>query len=115
MDKPFCEFVRDCECLVQNIKSVMRRKIIRILKNQYCAEVWEEIFEERNEDAILALCDDRPRGMVPGFDLEQKTSRVATLLATVDTQLHYFRYVIRAWGYGENAETWLVQEGIAKT
>lgn len=83
-------------------------------KNQYCAEVWEEIFEERSEDTILALCDDRPRGMVPGFDLERKSPRVAVLLATVDTQLHYFRYVIRAWGYGENAETWLIQEGIAQ-
>lgn len=82
-------------------------------KNQYCAEPWEEIFEERSEDSILALCDDRPRGAVPGTD-ENKKSRVAVLLATVDTQLHYFRYVIRAWGYGENAETWLVQEGVAQ-
>ena len=83
-------------------------------KNQYCAEPWEEIFEERHEDAILSLCDDRPRGKVPGYDLETNESRVAILLATVDTQLHYFRYVIRAWGYGENANSWLVQEGIAQ-
>jgi len=40
---------------------------------------------------------------------------VAAVLAAVDTQLRYFRYVIRAFGYGEGAESWLVQEGVAPT
>lgn len=39
--------------------------------------------------------------------------RVVAVIAAVDTQLRYFRYVIRAFGYGETAESWLVQEGVA--
>ena len=40
-------------------------------------------------------------------------ARVSVLLATVDTQQHYFRYVIRAYGYGETEESWLVSSGSA--
>lgn len=63
------------------------------------------------EDGILALCDDRPRGAVPG-SVEGK-ERVSCLLAAVDTQQNYFRYVIRAFGYGDTEESWLVQAGSA--
>lgn len=35
------------------------------------------------------------------------------MLAAVDTQLRYYRYVIRAFGYGEIADSWLIQEGVA--
>ena len=34
-------------------------------RNQYAAEPWVESHAARSEDAILALCDDRPRGKVP--------------------------------------------------
>jgi len=69
---------------------------------------------------ILALCDDRPRGTVPGpvppaRESDTPQERVAAVLAAVDTQLRYFRYVIRAFGYGEGAESWLIQEGVAPT
>lgn len=86
------------------------------LQNNFRAEPWEEEFETRTEDAILALCDDRPRGVVPGPETlpdGRSRARVACLLAGVDTQLRYFRYVIRAFGYGDDAESWLVQEGVA--
>ena len=93
-------------------------ELLKDLRNNYMAEPWEAEFEHRDEEQILALCDDRPRGVVPG-PLPGEGSdgtpveRVAAVLAAVDTQLRYFRYVIRAFGYGEGAESWLVQEGVA--
>ena len=84
---------------------------LKNFKNQYAAEPWVESHAARSEDAILALCDDRPRGKVPG-PVDGK-ERVSVLLATVDTQQHYFRYVIRAYGYGETEESWLVASGSA--
>lgn len=79
--------------------------------NQFKAEPWTEIRAERKEEAILALCDDRPRGIVPGP--RNGIPRVAALVAGVDTQDKYFRYVIRAYGYGASEESWLVQAGSA--
>ncbi|PWL59056.1 MAG: terminase [Desulfovibrionaceae bacterium] len=95
-------------------------ELLKDLQNNYKAEPWEAEFEQRDEDMILALCDDRPRGAVPGPlppDRQggKPQERVAAVLAAVDTQLRYFRYVIRAFGYGEGAESWLIQEGVAPT
>ena len=84
---------------------------LKNFRNQYAAEPWVESHAARSEDAILALCDDRPRGKVPG-PVDGK-ERVSVLLATVDTQQHYFRYVIRAYGYGETEESWIVASGSA--
>lgn len=89
---------------------------LKNLQNQYKAEPWKEEHVVRSEDAILALCDDRPRGAVPGPVAGRE--RVAALLAGVDTQgvneqKGYFRYVLRAVGYGEEEESWLVQTGTA--
>ena len=81
---------------------------LKNFRNQYAAEPWVESHAARSENA---LCDDRPRGKVPG-PVDGK-ERVSVLLATVDTQQHYFRYVIRAYGYGETEESWLVASGSA--
>lgn len=91
---------------------------LKELQNQYKAEPWREEHVLRSEDAILALCDDRPRGSVPGP--VNNRARVACLLAGVDTQgtseqKGYFRYVIRAFGFGDTEESWLVQAGAAPT
>ena len=95
-------------------------ELLKDLQNNYKAEPWEAQYETRSEDAILALRDDRPRGAVPGPLPARKPGgepqeRVAAVLAAVDTQLRYFRYAIRAFGYGEEAESWLIQEGVAPT
>lgn len=95
-------------------------ELLKDLQNNYKAEPWEAQYETRSEDMILALCDDRPRGAVPGPLPAQKPGgepqeRVAAVLAAVDTQLRYYRYAIRAFGYGEEAESWLIQEGVAPT
>ena len=84
---------------------------LKNLQNQYKAEPWREEHVVRSEDAILALCDDRPRGAVPGPVAGQE--RVACLLAGVDTQKSHFRYIIRAFGYGDTEESWLIQCGVA--
>lgn len=79
--------------------------------NQFKAEPWTEIRAEHQEDAILARCDTRPRGLAPGA--VNGRPRVAALVAGVDTQASYFRYVIRAYGYGSTEESWLIQAGTA--
>lgn len=84
---------------------------LKNLQNQYKAEPWREEHVVRSEDSILALCDDRPRGAVPGPVAGQE--RVAAILAGVDTQKGYFRYIIRAYGYGDTEESWLIQCGAA--
>lgn len=92
---------------------------LKNLQNQYKAEPWKEEHATRSEDGILALCDDRPRGAVPGpLPDAPHLPRVACLLAGVDTQgaseqKGHFRYVIRAIGFGDMEESWLVQCGIA--
>lgn len=81
--------------------------------NQFKAEPWRETLIERKEDQILALCDDRPRGIVPGP--VDGVPRVAALVAGIDTQAHDFRYVIRAFAFGAEEESWLIQCGQAPT
>lgn len=90
--------------------------VLKDLQNNYKAEPWQQEHEERSEDQLLLLADDRPRGAVPGP--VDGRPRVACLLAGVDTQgssesRGYFRYVIRAFGYGDAEESWLVQAGAA--
>lgn len=82
---------------------------LKNLQNQYKAEPWVVEHAERVEDGILQLCDDRPRGVIPGP--VNGRERVCALLAGVDTQGSYFRYVLRAFGYGRSEESWLVQCG----
>ena len=74
-------------------------------RNNYLGLPWTELHEERDPEELAPLCDDRPRGTVPGG------GRVSCLLAGVDTQKGYFRYVVRAYGWGEAEESWLVQCG----
>lgn len=89
--------------------------ILKDFQNNYAAEPWAEQFEEREEAEILRLCDDRPRGAVPSpLPQAPDVPRISCLLAGVDTQKGHFRYVIRAFGYGENEESWLVACGAAQ-
>ena len=102
-------------------KTENTRETLMDLQNQYKAEPWVLEYEERDEESMLRLCDDRPRGAVPGpLPNASQVPRVAVLLAGVDTQgvseqKGYFRYVIRAFGFGDTEESWLVQCGVAPT
>jgi len=83
--------------------------------NQIKAEPWKEQFAQREDDLILALCDTRPRGLLPVPEEHAEDQRrrppIAALLASVDTQGRYFCYAIRAFAYGPSEESWLVQAG----
>ena len=77
--------------------------------NGYMAETWKEDFSPRKEDAVLGLRDGRAAGLLPNG------GQVAALLAAVDTQDDGFWYEIRAWGYGQEAESWQVRTGFVET
>ena len=96
-------------------------ELLKDFCNRWKAEPWVQHRQERKEDGILALADDRPRGVVPGpLPESPKVPRVAALVAGIDTQgatedKAYYRYVIRAFGWGEEEESWLVQCGTVPT
>lgn len=71
--------------------------------NSLKAEPYTDVQVERKEDSILALRDDRPRGLVP--------KNVSCLTIAVDTQKRGFYYEIRAWGWGLELESWQIREG----
>ena len=75
--------------------------------NNEAAEPFIEKLSERKEDDIMALRDDRPRGLVP--------KDLAILLASFDTQKHGFYYEVRAFGSGQSCESWQVREGYLET
>jgi phage terminase large subunit GpA-like protein len=61
----------------------------------------EDDLSDREEDAILALRDDRPAGVVhPDSDI---------LTIQIDTQDKGFWVVIRGWQYGLSLKSWLVR------
>lgn len=78
---------------------------LRDFKNAHEALPWVPYQAVREEDAVLALRDDRPRGRVPGG------GRVAGMVAGVDTQDDGFWYEIRAFGWGIDGGSWQVREG----
>lgn len=72
-------------------------------QNKHRSLPWRYELEERPVDAIKALRDDRPSGMVPGGN------RVATLIAGGDTQDDCLYVSIWAIGWGQAREMWLVR------
>ncbi len=70
--------------------------------NSSLAEPWQpEEGQRADDDMLLNLRDERPRGLVP-----QQTLGIT---AGVDVQDHGFWYVVRAWG--ADMESWLLYEG----
>jgi phage terminase large subunit GpA-like protein len=70
--------------------------------NSSLAQPWEPREGQRNdENNLLQLRDDRPRGLVPRDTLG--------ITAAVDVQDHGFWYIVRAWG--KDLESWLLYEG----
>jgi phage terminase large subunit GpA-like protein len=59
--------------------------------------------KDRQEDAILRLCDDRPAGQV------HPESDILTLVA--DTQDKGFWYEVRGWRFGSDLKSWQVKYG----
>ncbi|MCK5682267.1 phage terminase large subunit family protein [bacterium] len=75
--------------------------------NDVLAEPFEDNFSEREEDRILALCDERPASLVP--------LNTAALLIAIDTQQIGYYYEVRAFGYGLELEGWQVRVGFVES
>jgi phage terminase large subunit GpA-like protein len=107
-------FVPLSEVAAAFVKANERRKVgdlepLRDFMNGYLAEPWVEDIQQRDMQTVLALRDERPAGRVPGGGV------VATLLGTADTQDDGFWYEIRAWGWGQDRESWQVRTGFVET
>jgi len=76
---------------------------LRDFMNGHKAEPWLEYYQERPEEKILALKDERPEGRVPGNGV------VAGLVAGIDTQDNGFYVEVRAFGYGLARDSWGVR------
>lgn len=91
------------------LKGQQDKTALRDFCNKHKAEPWLDYTVERQEDHILARRDERPVGLVPGH------GKVAAVLAGVDTQDDGFWYVIRAFGYGQEMESWQIKRGFVPT
>lgn len=78
----------------------------RDLAHGYGARDHEEEHKERQEDAILRLCDARPSGVPPTW--------TDALEISIDTQDNGFWYRIRAWQY-RTLQSALVQAGYVES
>ena len=76
---------------------------LKDFRNGFQAIPWLDYTREREEDTILSLRDERPRGLVP--------SDAQWLTAAVDTQDYGFWYEIRGWGPPPDYESWQIREG----
>lgn len=80
---------------------------MRVFVNNIAAEAYVNEKSERKEDAILALRDDRPRGLAP--------KDLSCLMLFADTQQKGLYYEVVAFGWGQSLETWQVREGYVET
>ena len=102
-------FVKLWEVAHAFLEGLQNKNKMKDFRNGHAAEPWYAVSVERSEDRILALADDRPRGVVPSGGI------VACLLAGVDTQDDGFYYEIRAFGYGLERASWCIREGKVPT
>ena len=97
--------VRLSDVAVSFLKGQKSKADLKDFMTQFKAEPWTDYRQERQEENILVLKDGRKCEEVPGGGVVQ------ALLAAVDTQDKGFWYEIRAWGWGENLESWQIREG----
>ncbi len=75
--------------------------------NDVLAEPFDDNISDREEERILALCDERPAGLVP--------PNTACLLMAIDTQQLGFYYEVRAVGFGLDLESWQIRVGFVES
>jgi phage terminase large subunit GpA-like protein len=85
------------------IKGMRDKTKMKDFRNRFEALPWVDYGVTKEEDAILALRDDRPSGLVP--------DEADVLVAGIDTQDNGFWYEVRAIRCGEAMESWGVAEG----
>ncbi len=84
---------------------------LKYFQTQHSAEPWVDVRREVSDEdnPIIRLKDDRPRGVVPSG------VPIAALTAACDTQSIGYWYEIRAWGYGMSLDSWQIREGFVET
>ncbi len=98
-------FVGLSEVMAAWFKGQLDKTALKDFFNRFAAEPWVIREKERKEDAILALCEPRPMGRVPGDDL------VSCLTFGADTQDNGFWFKIVANGWGLERDAWVVRCG----
>jgi hypothetical protein len=101
-------FVGLSDCAAAFLRGIKNKTKLKDFQNGYAAEPWVQYQQVRKEDAILALRDDRPEGVVPGGGV------ISALTAAIDTQDNGFWYLVMAWGYAEadlTVPAWVVRSG----
>jgi phage terminase large subunit GpA-like protein len=96
-------FVSLSEYAAAYIKGMRDKIKLKDFRNRFEALPWVDYGVTREEDAILALRDDRPSGLIP--------DQADVLIAGVDTQDNGFWYEVRAIRCGEALESWGVAQG----
>jgi phage terminase large subunit GpA-like protein len=102
-------FVSLSDAAAAFLRGLRDKTKLRDFKNNHEAAPWVIHQQARKEDAILALRDERPAGMVPSAGV------VAALTAGIDTQDNGFWYEVRAWGWGQQADSWQVRFGFVES
>jgi len=102
-------FVSLSKCAAQFLRGLADKVEMRDFMNGIKAEPWVDFHQERTEERILKLRDERPEGTVPGGE------RIAGITAGIDTQDNGWQYEVRAWGYGLEQESWQVRAGFVTT
>lgn len=103
----YSPFVSLSECMAEFIRGQTDKGKLRHFQNSIEAKPWVDYSVDRREDQILALRDERKRGVVP--------SEISCLTASADVQEVGFWYEIRAWGWGPELESWQIAEGFLET
>lgn len=93
----------------QFIRGLKDMDSFKDFQNGFAALPWKPPQRERKVAEILSLRDERPEGKVPG------DGRVAALTFGVDTQgddsTGDLWYLVRAWGYGIDPDSWCIRAG----
>lgn len=102
------QFVSLSEIAAAHLKAEKDPLKRKDFSNNYLAEPWYDWHVERDWERMLKLTEDSrclPTGLVPSGGV------VAGITATADTQDNGWPFEIRAWGYGETAQSWGVRKG----
>ncbi|MCK9324565.1 MAG: phage terminase large subunit family protein [Bacteroidales bacterium] len=96
-------FVRISEYAAAFLKGMRDKTKMKDFRNGFEALPWVDYGVSREEDAILALNDDRPPMLV--------SDDADVLLATIDSQDNGFWYEVRAVKCGPALDSWGIAEG----
>lgn len=97
------------KCAAAFLRGIKDREELIYFVTQIKAEEFVPVEQQRQEDIILALRDDRPEGVVPGGGV------VCALVAGADTQDKGNYYWIDAVGWGLEGERWRIRAGYVET